>query len=351
MATAAPDLDLLTTGLMKVLGVDVVLRRPERCDEISRLYCDLKVEDLFRQTHIMRPPYSLTLLDEPSEMFDLYVNRVCAETQSIRLSGNQTIEEAKAKIGRIKGIKKEEMKLVYSGEVLDDARTLNDYQIRPEETIFSVPCLPDGRPSLSYVFDESFLDATFHYDLSNVKDDGKKYMRGGFEYKRPYGWNRLAMKVIGKYENDAWLGPDGLRTREDPKEWPVSYHGTDSTSAKLILKQGYKPGPRMKFGKGIYTSPSLEMVERLYAQEFTHDGKTYKIALQNRVNPDQKNGRLEIIPASETGAGADYWLSPKSQNNDVRPYGILIREVQANTSETNTSEVNTSKGNTSCILA
>ena len=88
----------------------------------------------------------------------------------------------------------------------------------------------------------------------------------------------------------------------------------------------------MKFGKGIYTSPSLEMVERLYAQEFTHDGKTYKIALQNRVNPDQKNGRLEIVPASKTRQGADYWLSPCSHENDVRPYGILIREVQKNTS-------------------
>ncbi|CAH3185875.1 unnamed protein product [Porites evermanni] len=151
-------------------------------------------------------------------------------------------------------------------------------------------------------------------------------MRGGFEYKRPYGWNRLAVKVLGKYENDAWLGPDGIRTRADPAEWPVSYHGTNSKNAKLISKQGYKPGPRMKFGKGIYTSPSLEMVERLYAQEFTHDGKTYKIALQNRVNPDQKNGRLEIVPASKTRQGADYWLSPCSHENDVRPYGILIRE-------------------------
>lgn len=204
-----------------------------------------------------------------------------------------------------------------------------------------VPRLPHGGPSLTYVFNTSDLDPTFHYDFRKVKNDGKKYMRGGFEYKRQYGWNRLAVKVLGKYENDAWLGPDGIRTRADPAEWPVSYHGTNSKNAKLILKQGYKPGPRMKFGKGIYTSPSLEMVERLYAQEFTHDGKTYKIALQNRVNPDQKNGRLEIVPASKTRQGADYWLSPCSHENDVRPYGILIREVQKNTL----------KAKTSCILA
>ena len=96
------------------------------------------------------------------------------------------------------------------------------------------------------------------------------------------------------------------------------------SSAEKILKEGYKAGPRAGFGKGIYTSPSLELVERLYAQESSFDGKKYKIALQNRVNPDPSH--LKIISASQTGVGADYWLSKES--NDVRAYGILIREVR-----------------------
>ena len=150
-------------------------------------------------------------------------------------------------------------------------------------------------------------------------------MRGGFEYKRPYGWKRYAVRALGRYENDEWLGPDGDRTEEASGEWPVSYHGTDIKNAEKIVKEGYKPGPGDLFGVGIYTSPSLEMVERLYAQEFSYDGKTYKMALQNRVNPD-RNGHLKIINASQTGVRADYWVSPK-HNDDVRPYGILIREV------------------------
>ena len=89
------------------------------------------------------------------------------------------------------------------------------------------------------------------------------------------------------------------------------------------MEEGYKPGPGAMFGIGIYTSPSLEMVERLYAKEFFYDGKLHKIAFQNRVNPD--HGHLKIISASQTQEGADYWLSPNG--NDVRPYGILIREV------------------------
>ena len=111
-------------------------------------------------------------------------------------------------------------------------------------------------------------------------------------------------------------------------EWPVSYHGTNINSANSIIRTGFKVGPRELFGKGIYTSHSLEMVDRLYAKEFTYNGKTYKVVMQNRVNPDQLNGHLQIIPASQTGVGADYWLSPEQYGAvNVRPYGILIREV------------------------
>ena len=139
-------------------------------------------------------------------------------------------------------------------------------------------------------------------------------------YRRPYGWKRLATKVVGRYENDKWLGPDGIRTEEASGEWPVSYHGTDILRANPILKEGFKPGPRALYGEGTYTSPSVDMVERYYAQEFTYEGKSYKIAFQNRVNLD----RLKIVPAAQTGVGADYWLS---QTGDTRPYGVLIREV------------------------
>ena len=175
-------------------------------------------------------------------------------------------------------------------------------------------------------FNTDELDPDYDYDFTDVKGDRKRYMRGGFEYKRPYGWKRIGIKVVGRYADDKWLGPNGIRTDQARREWPVSYHGTNMSGAKMILKQGYKPGPRALYGKGIYTSPSLEMVEKYYAQEFTHKGKTYKMVLQNRVSPDRRNRSLEIIPASQTGAGADYWLSPAC-TDDVRPYGVLIREV------------------------
>ena len=50
--------------------------------------------------------------------------------------------------------------------------------------------------------------------------------RGGYEYHWPYGWKRYAIKVLGRFENDNWLGEKGLWFDSSEGEWPVSYHGT-----------------------------------------------------------------------------------------------------------------------------
>jgi len=182
-----------------------------------------------------------------------------------------------------------------------------------------------------YVIPKSELAPNFDYDFSGETDDGNRYMRNKFEYHRPYGWYRYALQVLGhsKYGGDSWLGPGGIRVDSSGDEWPVSYHGTNMESAKLVAEGGYKAGPGQRFGKGVYSSPSLSMVSRMYAQQFTSKGSTWKIALQNRVNP--ASDHLKIVPAKETGVGADYWVSTKHDPQkgifDVRPYGVVICKV------------------------
>lgn len=313
------NLELVSAGFSAILGTEVV---PQETGGT------LSIHDLFRQTYVMRPVAALALETHREDTFNVNVASLTGATARIEVTGKFTIEEVKAEIERRRDIPMDQIRLVYCAQQLEDKRTVDDYGIKPEDTIYLVIRLPGGRSSFG--FNTGELDPGYDYDFTNVKDDGQRYMRGGFQYKRPYGWKRIAIKVVKRYDDDQWLGPNGIRTAEAPGEWPVSYHGTNMTSAKLILKDGYKPGPGAKFGLGIYTSPSLEMVQRLYAQEFNYSGKTYNIVLQNRVNPDQSNGHLQIIPASDTGVGADYWLSSAQDAVDVRPYGILIREVPKN---------------------
>ena len=312
------NLDLLSAGFSAILGKEVVPQKGKGRG--------VSVHDLFKQSYIMRPLETV----DPRELFDVSVRGLTGKWTKIRVSGTHTVAHVKAFLARNVILRRpHELVLIYGGREMLDIQTLGDYGIQAGAKLHAVLRLRGGGsgPVLPYAFNTDELDPKYDFDFSQVKDDGKRYFRGGFEYSRPYGWKRFAIKVVGRYEDDDWLGPNGIRTEEVPGEWPVSYHGTNVASANLILGTGIKAGPRARFGKGVYTSPSLELVEKLYAQEFTHKGKSYKIVLQNRVNPDQRNGHLQIIPASQTGTGADYWLSPAQDSADVRPYGILIREV------------------------
>ena len=60
-----------------------------------------------------------------------------------------------------------------------------------------------------FALDPAVLDPQYNFDFTYLKDDGTKYQRGGREYKKPYGWNRIALNVKNKYESREWLWEDG----------------------------------------------------------------------------------------------------------------------------------------------
>ncbi|XP_020627614.1 uncharacterized protein LOC110064851 [Orbicella faveolata] len=316
-------LGLLRAGFSAILGREVVLQEGG---------ATFSIDDVLKQTHVMKPLGFRPPSTKPvHETFPIFVRGLFgsgigfpSNTLTLQVTEGHSVFEMKLQIQEKLEIALEQFDLILGNKCLDDDRTVEDHGLQPRSTIYLVLRLKGGGGP--FTISKEDLAPEFDYDFTDVKDDGQRYMRGGFEYKRPYGWKRFGLRALGRYENDDWLGPNGFRTSQARGEWPVSYYGTNMSSAEMIVKEGYKPGPATKFGVGIYTSPSLEMVERLYAQEFTYDRKRYKIAFQNRVNPDL-NGHLKIISASDTGVEADYWLSPKD-NNDVRPYGLLIREVR-----------------------
>ena len=287
----------------------------------------LTVYDLFRCTYVMQP-YEAEGGRGASEV---HVKTLTGVPYTVPVTSGTSIAQVKAAVASKAGILPHFQRLIHASKELQDHQTIESAGIPHGSTLYLVITLPGGGGG--YQMDSSLLDPSFDYDFTVGRDDGKVYMRGGFVYHRPYGWKRYAVKVLGvpEYGGDQWLGPNGIRTETLGGEWPVSYHGTAMENTEKILSQGFKPGPRQLYGKGVYSSPSLDMVARLYAKEFQHEGKSYKIVLQNRVNPDQTNGNLKVVPASDTGVGADYWVAPKHDPKsgvyDVRPYGILIREV------------------------
>ena len=211
-------------------------------------------------------------------------------------------------------------------ELSDDDRLLKDYSIKNGSIIQFAVKLRAAAEAQVMVLDEDLLDPDFDYDFRNEPNVGRVYERGGYVYNRPYGWKRLALKTKGKYPpDDAWLGILANRTESSNNEWPVSYHGTKREGAEAIAETGYDEDKlkRENFGKGFYSTPDVEVAAD-FAPRFDHtDGKRYETIIQNRVNLN--TGHSEIIPVEKTRHRAEYYLTYSS--DDLRPYGLCIREV------------------------
>ncbi|CAB1434909.1 unnamed protein product [Pleuronectes platessa] len=124
--------------------------------------------------------------------------------------------------------------------------------------------------------------------------------------------------VLDKYPGTTWLGTRYRSIQSSPGEWPVSYHGTSKTGAEGIIGNHYKQGPRQAYGRGIYSTPDISVANR-YAKTFTSskNGKTYKVVLQNRINPKYRKKYVNDL----------YWLVPipKGKSEDEEQEMIVYR--------------------------
>ncbi|CAB3406437.1 unnamed protein product [Caenorhabditis bovis] len=166
----------------------------------------------------------------------------------------------------------------------------------------------------------------------SLQDDGDEYFRGGRKYIHPWGSNRYALYVKGRFESDKWLGSDG-----NEGEWPAAYHGTCSKNTYGIAKEGLdvERSKRSRYGFGIYCTPDPKTAKR-YGKKFMHNfravlvpcrmiagfqGKNYRIIFQVRVHPE----KFQVVKEADEARG-EYWLLPDS--DFIRPYGICVYECR-----------------------
>ena len=318
------NVQLLIAGFSQLLDIPIQSQKKLEEDGINRSHC-IKVipEQLFRCTYGFNKPMAPSTSSQiditgPGDI-RIFVKCLTGKTVDIEVSPSTSIGNIKEIIQNKEGIPFDQQCLIYAGIRLVDDFPLSHYNIQNKSTLHLVTRLRGGGV---FYLDDEMLDPYYDYDFTDLVDDGKVYVRGGYPYKRPYGWKRIALKVKGKYENDSWLGVQGLRTESCSGEWPVSYHGTGDKSALQIVKEGYCNDRirREKYGYGHYSSPNVNVAEK-YAKRFTYEGKEYKMILQNRVNMLGTN----VIPKEATYDLDEYWVTPHP--SDLRPYGVLVKKM------------------------
>lgn len=197
---------------------------------------------------------------------------------------------------------------------------------------------PEEQRTTVKINPQDFFHPQYDYDFTHVKDGAQTFLRGNEPYVRPCGWNRVALRVTNKYDGgDGWLG-----TGKDA--WPVSYNGQNMDgSLGIILTHSGEPSDEPSFleaaanslvtegirGRGVYSTPNVKMAEK-YCRKFKSkvDGKTYKVVLQNRINPKKRRRCqredvwLVYVPEGSTDVQTRVIVQ-----ESIRPYGLLLKPV------------------------
>ena len=260
--------------------------RPEylwQCPESEVKYCDPNsFKERIQPWFYPQPQIQTEQIGENMNTF--YIKTLTGKTITVSIHRSRYVYNLKEKIQEKEGIPPNHQKLVGGGCNMRDWQKISDYEIK-DDTLHLVLRL--GGPPPASLFHDELFDTSKNCDFTWLQDDESITKRGNYVYKRPYGWNRIAINVEDMYDDNKWFGEDpgtdNLRIGGLKDEWPVAYHGNRDLLYNMLTTEESIQGRKSKLEVGFYSSPDPRVAEDT-APIFTFKKRKFKVMIQSRVN-------------------------------------------------------------------
>ena len=100
----------------------------------------------------------------------LFVKTLTGKTVSIEVEEGESIEDVKAKIAEKEGIPPEQQRLIFGGQQLQDAKTLDDYDVGDDATLHLVLRLRGGNAMINKVLGRGSFPVDQDFVKKHLKD-------------------------------------------------------------------------------------------------------------------------------------------------------------------------------------
>ena len=167
-----------------------------------------------------RPSSSLnSVVGLPRGGMQLFVKTLTGKTVSIEVEEGESIEDVKAKISEKEGIPPEQQRLIFGGQQLQDAKTLEDYDVGDDATLHLVLRLRGGYDDDD---DESSMDKVMNaFNVKNMMGNGAFEVDEAFVKKHLKGLTDEDRDLMNTFVSQSQSGQLSDEEQELSKTVPV----------------------------------------------------------------------------------------------------------------------------------